>query len=65
MWEDEHNQDGGRWLIIIDKRSNVEEVNNLWLDALLLLIGESLSFSASVCGIVFSNRWKYYKIGKS
>lgn len=38
MWEDEHNQKGGRWIITIERRVDNEEINQLWIDILLLLI---------------------------
>lgn len=65
MWEDQNNVNGGRWVIVIDKRIDDKEVNKLWRDSLLILIKESLPFSASICGVVFSNRWKFFKIGKT
>lgn len=38
MWEDEHNQKGGRWMITLERRVDNEEINQLWMDILLLLI---------------------------
>lgn len=63
MWEDEYNQNGGRWIITLEKRVDSEEVNRLWLDTLLLLIEEQLSDPSTVCGVIFHNRWKFTKIG--
>ncbi|XP_055323141.1 eukaryotic translation initiation factor 4E1-like [Sitodiplosis mosellana] len=62
MWEDEHNQNGGRWIITLEKRVDSDEVNRLWLDTLLLLVEERLSDSSTVCGVIFHNRWKFTKI---
>lgn len=64
MWEDEHNQNGGRWMITLEKRVDSDEVNRLWLDTLLLLLEEQLSTASSICGAIFHNRWKFTKIGK-
>lgn len=63
MWEDEHNQNGGRWIITLENNIAQSEVNQLWLDILLLLIEGTLSKSSIVCGATFNNRWKYHKIG--
>lgn len=65
MWEDEYNRAGGRWIITLDKRVDSDEVNRLWLDTLLMLIEEKLSFSSSICGVIFHNRWKFIKIGRT
>lgn len=64
MWEDDHNRNGGRWVITLEKRVDCDEVNRLWLDTLLLLIEEQFSSSSIICGVVFQNRWKFTKIGK-
>lgn len=63
MWEDENNQNGGRWVITLEKRVDSDEVNRLWMDTLLLLIEEALSDSSTICGVIFHNRWKFTKIG--
>lgn len=65
MWEDEHNRNGGRWIITLEKRVDSDEVNRLWLDTLLLVIEEQLSGSSSICGVIFHNRWRFMKIGKT
>lgn len=65
MWEDERNHNGGRLIITLDRRVDNDEVNRLWLDTLLLVIEEQLADSSSICGVIFQNRWKYSKIGKS
>ncbi|XP_031619943.1 eukaryotic translation initiation factor 4E1-like [Contarinia nasturtii] len=62
MWEDEHNQNGGRWVITLEKRVESDEVSRLWFDTLLLLIEEKLSCTSSICGVIFHNRWKFTKI---
>lgn len=65
MWEDERNYNGGRWVISLEKRVDIDEVNRLWLDTLLLIIEEQLSESSSICGVIFHNRWKFTKIGNT
>lgn len=64
MWEDEHNRNGGRWIITLEKRIDSDEVNRLWLDTLLLIIEEQHSGSPSICGVIFQNRRRFMKIGK-
>lgn len=63
MWEDERNQNGGRWVITLEKRVDGDEVNRLWLDTLLMVIEEKQTGSSSICGVIFHNRWKFNKIG--
>lgn len=65
MWEDEHNQNGGRWIITLDKCVDIDELNRLWLDILILLLQEQMSNASLVCGVIFHNRWKFTKIGKT
>lgn len=62
MWEDERNQNGGRWIITLEKRVDCDEVNRLWLDTLLILIEEQMSGASSICGVIFHNRWRFMRI---
>uniref|UniRef100_A0A1B0AVS9 eIF-4F 25 kDa subunit n=1 Tax=Glossina palpalis gambiensis TaxID=67801 RepID=A0A1B0AVS9_9MUSC len=61
MWEDAANNKGGRWVITLN-RSPKTEVDNLWLDVLLCLIGEAFDHSDQVCGAVVNIRNKNNKI---
>uniref|UniRef100_A0A1B0G3A1 EIF-4F 25 kDa subunit n=1 Tax=Glossina morsitans morsitans TaxID=37546 RepID=A0A1B0G3A1_GLOMM len=61
MWEDAANKKGGRWVITLN-RSPKTEVDNLWLDVLLCLIGEAFDHSDQVCGAVVNIRNKNNKI---
>ena len=65
MWEDDLNKFGGRWILNVDKNSPISEVNSLWLDILLYLIGEKFASSHMICGAVVSNRLRSFKIGES
>ena len=38
-WEDPRNQDGGRWVIAMDKRKR-ELLDTYWLEIMFFLIGE-------------------------
>lgn len=61
MWEDEANVRGGRWVITLNK-SNKSDLDNFWLDTLLVLIGESCEHSNELCGAVVNIRGKNNKI---
>ncbi|KAK4300107.1 hypothetical protein Pmani_027672 [Petrolisthes manimaculis] len=64
MWEDESNRQGGRWLINLNKQQRATELDNFWLEVLLLMIGEAFEeHSDEVCGAVVNVRSKGDKIG--
>ncbi|XP_053422202.1 eukaryotic translation initiation factor 4E type 1B [Nycticebus coucang] len=63
MWEDSRNKRGGRWLISLAKQQRHSELDRLWLETLLCLIGESFGeHSKEVCGAVINIRTKGDKI---
>ncbi|XP_032599176.1 eukaryotic translation initiation factor 4E1 isoform X2 [Drosophila grimshawi] len=61
MWEDAANKQGGRWVITLTKASK-NDLDNLWLDVLLCLIGEAFDHSDQICGAVVNIRGKSNKI---
>ncbi|XP_050320147.1 eukaryotic translation initiation factor 4E1-like [Bactrocera neohumeralis] len=61
MWEDAGNKQVGRWVITLNKTSKAD-LDNLWLDVLLCLIGEAFEHSDVVCGAVVNIRGKNNKI---
>ena len=61
MWEDAANKQGGRWVITLNKSSKTD-LDNLWLDVLLCLIGETFDHSEEICGAVVNIRSKANKI---
>ncbi|KAH8302949.1 hypothetical protein KR044_012385 [Drosophila immigrans] len=61
MWEDEINKYGGRWVISIGRCSKLE-LDKLWLDVLLILIGEAVQHTEEICGAVINLRSKSNKI---
>ncbi|XP_026848776.1 eukaryotic translation initiation factor 4E1 isoform X1 [Drosophila persimilis] len=61
MWEDAANKQGGRWVITLNKSSKTD-LDNLWLDVLLCLIGEAFDHSDQICGAVVNIRAKSNKI---
>ncbi|XP_061395132.1 eukaryotic translation initiation factor 4E1 isoform X2 [Musca vetustissima] len=61
MWEDAANKQGGRWVITLT-RGPKAELDNLWLDVILCLIGEAFDHSDQICGAVVNVRQKANKI---
>jgi len=62
-WEDPRNEDGGRWIINLEKRKRQEVVDNHWLDVLFFLIGEHADHHANLInGAVVNIRNKGDKI---
>ncbi|EDW33706.1 GL13241 [Drosophila persimilis] len=61
MWEDEANKFGGRWVITTSRRSKLE-LDKLWLDVILILIGEAFEHTEEICGAVINMRGKQSKI---
>jgi len=39
-WEDPRNQDGGRWILSLDKRQKEKYLDSYWLEVIFYLIGE-------------------------
>lgn len=63
MWEDEGNRLGGRWLVNLSKSQRTSELDRLWLEVLLCLIGESFGEdSDQVNGAVVNIRPKGDKL---
>ncbi|KAK8725275.1 hypothetical protein OTU49_010791 [Cherax quadricarinatus] len=64
MWEDERNCKGGRWLVTINKQQRSTELEILWLEILMLMIGENFEdHNEEICGAVVNIRNKGDKIG--
>lgn len=62
-WEDKRNQNGGRWIINLDKRQRAEHLDNYWLEILFFLIGEHADQHAfQVNGAVVNVRGKGDKL---
>jgi len=60
MWEDDNNKNGGKITIILKKNTNIELLNNLWLNTLLACIGNNFYDDEydinPICGIVLNIR---------
>ncbi|XP_056642842.1 eukaryotic translation initiation factor 4E-1A-like isoform X1 [Diorhabda sublineata] len=63
MWEDKANKRGGRWLLSLERKQRVNELDRYWLDIILCLIGEAFEHSDEICGAVVNIRQKGDKIG--
>ncbi|TDG43137.1 hypothetical protein AWZ03_010429 [Drosophila navojoa] len=61
MWEDEANIKGGRWLFTVGKSSKYA-LDRIWLDILLMMVGESFEYASEICGAVVNIRAKSNKI---
>jgi len=62
MWEDEQNKNGGRWIINLQKFFRHNELDKLWLEVILCLIGEAFDYSEDICGAVVNVRPSRHKI---
>lgn len=63
MWEDEANKCGGRWLINLEKKQRKADLDTIWLELLLCMIGEAFNgYSDDICGAVVNVRPKFDKI---
>eukprot|EP00735_Rhodelphis_limneticus_P013089 TRINITY_DN65_c0_g1::TRINITY_DN65_c0_g1_i1::g.14744::m.14744 TRINITY_DN65_c0_g1::TRINITY_DN65_c0_g1_i1::g.14744 ORF type:complete len:230 (+),score=47.60,sp/Q55FE0/IF4E_DICDI/46.45/2e-52,IF4E/PF01652.13/8.9e-58 TRINITY_DN65_c0_g1_i1:89-691(+) len=58
-WEDQTNAQGGKWVYPVTKRP---ELDDLWLNIVLALIGDNFDHSEDVCGAVLSIRKNQDKI---
>ncbi|XP_076455336.1 eukaryotic translation initiation factor 4E-like [Babylonia areolata] len=64
MWEDPQNKEGGRWLINMNKNQRHTDLDNVWLEMLLCLIGEAFDpYGEEICGAVVNIRPKGDKLG--
>ena len=61
MWEDEHNANGGKWVVMVGKQDR-EALDAVWEGVVLSLVGETIGESPELCGAVCSVRKKADKI---
>ncbi|KAI8607683.1 translation initiation factor eIF 4e-like domain-containing protein, partial [Chytriomyces sp. MP71] len=55
MWEDPQNEKGGKWVAQVTK-PRAPELDNLWLNTMLSVIGESFADASEILGAVVSVR---------
>jgi len=62
-WEDDRNRNGGRWLLTTDKKKRSADLDRIWLETLLCLIGEAFDdASEDICGAWVQIRQKNDKV---
>lgn len=59
------NKNGGRWIINLQKFYKHAELDRLWLEVILCLIGEAFDCSEDINGAVVNIRPRGHKIGKT
>jgi len=47
MWEDPVNKGGGRWVLNLDKRQRMRELNDLWLETVIKFVVLSVPCSSN------------------
>lgn len=62
MWEDSHNQKGGKWVVQFPRNRLLGDVDEMWLNTMLACIGETFLFEDEVCGAVCSVRKGFYRL---
>ncbi|XP_028043544.1 eukaryotic translation initiation factor 4E1-like [Bombyx mandarina] len=55
-WEDPINEKGGRWIICESK--SARNLDPLWLDLILMMIGENFEHPDLICGVVVNIKAK-------
>ncbi|KAL8486691.1 hypothetical protein ACS0TY_023401 [Phlomoides rotata] len=58
-WEDPECANGGKWTVTSNKRGNLD---TMWLETLMALIGEQFDEADDICGVVASVRQKQDKL---
>lgn len=58
-WEDPECANGGKWTVVTNRKANLDE---MWLETLMALIGEVFNEAEEICGVVASVRKSQDKI---
>ncbi|KAG8373204.1 hypothetical protein BUALT_Bualt12G0146700 [Buddleja alternifolia] len=58
-WEDPECANGGKWTVMSSKKSDLE---SMWLETLMALIGEQFDDTEEICGVVASVRQRQDKL---
>ncbi|EPS73245.1 hypothetical protein M569_01514, partial [Genlisea aurea] len=58
-WEDPECANGGKWTVACNKKTNMD---NIWVETLMALIGEQFDEADEICGVVASVRQRQDKI---
>jgi len=62
MWEDDTNKRGGKWVIITKAGQRNTKLNQMWLGAVLAVIGCAYDDDDEICGVVVCVRKQFDKI---
>lgn len=63
MWENEFNKNGGTWVISSHKSKRHSELDVIWIEVLMFLIGETMEEDSNeICGAAVNIRGNYDKI---
>ncbi|KAL6185173.1 hypothetical protein ACLB2K_041308 [Fragaria x ananassa] len=58
-WEDPECANGGKWTVTINRKANLD---TMWLETLMALIGEQFDEGDEICGVVASVRQRHDKL---
>ncbi|KAI3466942.1 hypothetical protein Pfo_023605 [Paulownia fortunei] len=58
-WEDPECANGGKWTVTSNQKANLD---NMWLETLMALIGEQFNKADEICGVVASVRQRQDKL---
>lgn len=62
-WEDKENQNGGMWRIVLKRNEDrVKYLDTFWIEILVALVGEQLSHSMEITGVVVKRRQREDRI---
>jgi len=62
-WEDKENQNGGMWRIVLKKNEDRNKyLDTFWIEILLALVGEQISHSMEITGVVVKRRQREDRI---
>ena len=63
MWEDSHNEEGGKWLLQVAKQHRTVTLDKFWLEIMMCLIGEAFGENGIIVnGAVVNLRAKADKV---
>ena len=63
MWEDQHNEQGGKWLLQLAKHQRITNLDGIWLEIMMCLIGEAFGEHGSIVnGAVVNIRGKVIQL---
>jgi len=61
-WEDPSNSNGGSWTLNSDKSRNLPDVDTLWMNASMAIVGEQFEESDEICGLFCSIRMHRFRM---